>query len=83
MRIDRDISMRMRDMLTHDKVDIRAGFSAAMTKDLQKVLGDYFELSAPVHVEVCQQNDGKYSVSVNCVASRIRQFDTTYDIKRY
>ena len=83
MRIDRDISARMRDILTRDKVDIKEGFSTAMTKDLQKTLGDYFELSSPVRAEVSQQSDGSYLVSVTCSAARIRRFDTTYDVKRY
>lgn len=83
MRATRDISKRMRDILTHDKVGIKDGFASAMTKDVQKVLGDYFELDSPVRVEVVQGADGRYAVTVSCTAYCIKQFDTTYDVKRY
>ena len=44
MREARDIAKRMREMLTMDKVGIKEGFSTALTNDLNRLLGDYFEL---------------------------------------
>ena len=43
MRQDRNISVRLREMLTHDKINIREGFSTALNNDLNRLLGDYFE----------------------------------------
>ena len=47
MKRSRDIAKRMREMLTQDKVGIKEGFSVALTGDLNRLLGDYFELTAP------------------------------------
>ena len=83
MRQDRNISLRLRDMLTHDKVNIREGFSTALNNDLNRLLGDYFELNEPVSVVVTLMEDGEYVVKIHACASRIKQFETTLDIKRY
>ena len=83
MREARDIAKRMREMLTMDKVGIKEGFSTALTNDLNRLLGDYFELISPVNVDIVQGDGGAYKIQIDSLASRIKQFDTTLDIKRY
>ncbi|MDE5601309.1 MAG: hypothetical protein K2J16_02305 [Clostridia bacterium] len=83
MREARDIARRMREMLTMDKVGIKEGFSTALTNDLNRLLGDYFELTSPVNVDVVQDDGGAYKIRIDALANRIKQFDTTLDIKRY
>ena len=83
MRQDRNISLRLREMLTHDKVNIKEGFSTALNNDLNRLLCDYFDLNEPVSVVVTLLENGEYDVRINACASRIKQFETTLDIKRY
>lgn len=83
MRQDRDIAKRMRDMLTHDKVGVKEGFSTALMGDLNRLLGDYFDLCDTAEVDVVLRENGEYGVTVTATASRIKQFETTLDIKRY
>ncbi len=83
MKAERDIAKRMREMLTQDKLGIKEGFSSALMNDLNKLLNDYFELDAPVEVEVELKENGKYAVNISAVADRVKQFETTFDIKRY
>jgi len=83
MKRARDIARRMREMLTQDKVGIKEGFSVALTGDLNRLLGDYFELTAPTDVDITQSEDGAYLVKICAEACRIKQFDTTLGVKRY
>lgn len=83
MRADREIAQRMRDMLTFDKVNVKEGFLAALNGDLTKLFADYFVPSGEVCVEIAQRQNGAYEVTVTLEASRIKQFDTTKDVKRY
>jgi len=83
LKAERDIAKRMREMLTQDKLGIKEGFSSALMNDLNKLLNDYFELDAPVEVEVELKENGKYAVNISAVADRVKQFETTFDIKRY
>ncbi len=83
MKAERDIAKRMREMLTQDKLGIKEGFSSALMNDVNKLLGDYFELDAPVEVEVELKENGKYALNITAVADRVKQFETTFDIKRY
>lgn len=83
MRADRDISKRMREILTSDKVNIKQGFRLAMHKDIKKLMSDYFDLDGDISISIEQRGDGKYAVHMDFNADRIRQFDTTFDVKRY
>lgn len=83
MRQDRNISLRLREMLTHDKVNIKEGFSTALNNDLNRLLCDYFDLKEPVSVTVTLLENGEYDLHISACASRIKQFETTLDIKRY
>lgn len=83
MRQDRNISLRLREMLTHDKVNIKEGFSTALNNDLNRLLCDYFDLKEPISISVTLRENGEYDVHINACASRIKQFETTLDIKRY
>ncbi len=78
---DRDISLRMREMLTRDKVNVREGFLASLKGDLARVAASYFFSPTPIGVSVDRQADGSYAVNVSFAASDIRRFDTTLDIK--
>jgi len=83
MRYDRNIALRMREMLTHDKVGIKEGFSTALNSDINRILGDYFDLEAPVDINITLTESGSYSVEIRGSASRIKQFESTLDVKRY
>ena len=83
MRQDRNISLRLREMLTHDEVNIKEGFSTALNNDLNRLLGDYFDLKEPISVLATLLENGEYDVKISACASRIKQFETTLDIKRY
>ena len=83
MRQDRDISLRLREMLTHDKVNIKEGFSTALNNDLNRLLCDYFDLKEPISISVTLRENGEYDIKIGACASRIKQFETTLDIKRY
>ena len=84
MRADREISKRMREMLTQDKTVIKDGFISAMKGDLGKLLDSYFALSSPVGVSIERgENDAGFNVAITFAASDIRRFDTTMDLKRY
>lgn len=82
MKISTSVADRMRDMLIRDKVGFTDGFAAAMKGDITHALQDYFDIDGEVRISVKQENDGRYSVSVNASATRIKQFATTLDIKR-
>lgn len=83
MRVDREISKRMRDILTKDKVNIKEGFFTALSKDVERLCKDYFQTEGKINIEIEQGDDGKYEVKISFLASKIKQFETTYDIKRY
>ena len=68
MKRSRDIAKRMREMLTQDKVGIKEGFSVALTGDLNRLLGDYFELTAPLDLAIAQSEDGEYLVQISAKA---------------
>lgn len=82
MKSNKDISLRMREMLTRDDVPIRDGFVAAMKSDLEKLLSAYFEPASSVSVAIDRDREGGYAVTVSFSASAIKRFDTTMDIKR-
>lgn len=83
MRIDRSIASRMREMLTQDCVGVKEGFMRALEGDLTNLLRDYFEVEGAPNVKILQTEDGKYTLSVDAKATRIKQFDTTMDLKRF
>lgn len=83
MRRDRDIARRMRDMLTHDKVGIKEGFSTAFVGDINRLLADYFDIAEEADTDVTLHENGEYKIVITATASRIKQFDTTLDIKRF
>ena len=82
MKISTSVADRMREMLTRDKVGFTDGFAVAMKGDITHALQDYFDIDGEVRISVKQENDGRYSVSVNASATRIKQFATALDIKR-
>ena len=82
MKVSTSVADRMREMLTRDKVGFTDGFAVAMKGDITHALQDYFDIDGEVQISVKQENDGRYSVSVNASATRIKQFATALDIKR-
>lgn len=83
MRASRDIANRMRDMLTQDKVGIKEGFSTALENDIEGMLSNYFQLENQPKIHIVQQDDGLYGISIDATASRIKQFESTMEMKRY
>lgn len=83
MRADRQIAKRMREMLTHDKVGVKDGFYSLLKGDINRLLGDYFDLIGEAKVDIEQGEGGNYVVSISVDAGRIKQFDTTADLKRF
>lgn len=83
MRASRDIANRMRDMLTQDKVGIKDGFAISLKNDLQSLLSNYFQLEEKVYINITQQDDGQYAISIRTTASRIKQFESTLDARRF
>lgn len=70
-------------MLTHDKVNIKEGFSIALNNDLNRLLCDYFDLNEPICVSINLNESGNYDVKISACATRIKQFETTLDVKRF
>lgn len=70
-------------MLTYDKINIKEGFSTALNNDLNRLLCDYFDLKEPISLQITLTEKGEYDVKISACASRIKQFETTLDIKRY
>lgn len=83
MRRDREIAKRLKDMITHDKVNVKEGFSTAFASDINRVLNDYFDLKDNAIIDVELGDGGEYTVTVTAEACRIKQFETTMDIKRF
>lgn len=83
MRASKDMASRMRQMLTQDRVGIREGFFVALNSDVKCMLSSYFQLEGSPSISIEQRDDGLYSVAIEASASRIKQFESTLDIKRY
>ncbi len=83
MKASKEIANRMREMLTWDKVGMKEGFSTALENDINNVLGDYFALEGRAKVKVTQNEKGLYQISIEGVATRIKQFETTLDMRRF
>lgn len=82
MKNSRDISQRMQNMLTRDKLNVQPGFLAALTSDINRVLKDYFSLDAPAFVEVNGVENGRYTVIITAGASKILTFSTTVESRK-
>ncbi len=77
MRKDRQISSRLKEMLSHDKLSYQQGFYTAFCADISHVLYDYFEIEGKPNVKIELQDDGSFEVSICAKAVRIKQFETT------
>lgn len=83
-RTDRDISRRMREMLTGDKLFVSEGFMTAVKSELTRLLENYFCMSSPINVSIEREQDGAaFEVRVSFAATQLKKFDTTLDIKRF
>ncbi len=82
MRVERQVSYRLREMLTQDKVGIKDGFRSLLTRDIERVLKDYFVLKGALNISIKQDENGDYAIEIRQKASGIKQFDTTLDLKR-
>lgn len=83
MKASKEIANRMRKMLTQDKVGIKEGFSTALENDVNNVLGDYFSLDGRAKIKVEQGEKGEYRICIEAKATRIKQFETTLDMRRF
>ncbi len=75
--MDRQISARLKDMLTKDKMQVQEGFYTAFCGDAKRVLDDYFELLDKPNVKIELQDDGNYKLSIDATAIKIKSFQTT------
>lgn len=71
---------RMKEMLTRDNAGVGEGFSAALSGDVGRVLGDYFELVSRPAVKVARGEDGAYELTVTARASAVKRFRTTEEL---
>ncbi len=83
MSKSRNIASRVKDILTKDKVGVKEGFSTLLHSDLKRILGDYFELCDDIKIKITIDEEGLYDVEIKGVASGIKEFSTTLDIKRF
>lgn len=83
MKASKEIANRMRKMLTQDKVGIKEGFSTALENDVNNVIGDYFSLDGRAKIQVEQGEKGEYRICIEANATRIKQFETTLDLRRF
>ncbi len=74
---------RLRHILAKDKVNVKDGFIKALSGDCQKLLNDYFDLNEQCKIEIDQDLEGVFCVNIQAKATRIKQFDTTMDYKRF
>lgn len=77
VRPSRLMKERVKEMLIRDKMGVGEGFSAALTGDLSRVLGDYFDILSEPVVAVGRNEDGEYEVKVSVLASSVKRFETT------
>ncbi len=83
MRASKEMTTRLREILTRDKVGMKDGFRAILNKDANALFSEYFEMADEGDVKVEQNEDGLYTVSFIFSAVRIKSFESTADIKRY
>lgn len=83
MKADKEMVKRLRNMLTRDKTGIKEGFSIALNKELNHMLSDYFELEGECELQIEPNENGGYNLSLQTSARRIKQFETTADVRRF
>lgn len=80
MRADKQIANRMREILTKDKMGIKEGFFDILSKDMNNLLRNYFDLEKDAKITIEQSEQGVYKITVEGIASKIKQFDTTKEM---
>ena len=80
LRPSRLMEERLREILTRDQTGVGEGFSVALTGDLARVLGDYFELTSPPVIAVTRSEDGGFEVRAEARASAVKRFRTTEEL---
>lgn len=66
-------SERLRNVIDGDRLHISKDYASLVGYDLEKLLGDYFELVSPPVIEL-EGEEGRYSVTVRAKAVRIKPF---------
>lgn len=77
MKMSSQMSARIRDMLTKDKLGLNDGFLAAFKGDITHLVKDYFDIEGQICVDVVETEDGKYKLSILATAGKINAFETT------
>lgn len=77
VKASKQISERLKLMLTRDKMGVGEGFLAALTSDLNRLLGDYFTLDGDIRIDVQLGDDGRYSVDISAEATNVKKFEST------
>ena len=60
-------------VLQADKTVMSENCKALVTRDIEKKLGEYFELSSPAKMDIVK-TDGEYCVRITFSAERIKHF---------
>ena len=66
-------SERIQTIIDGDRLRLPNGYLSVIGYDLEKLLGDYFELSGSPHVSISGR-EGKYTVTVTAEAIRTKPF---------
>ena len=77
MRIDAQVTERLRDMLTKDKLGLSDGFLTSFKADFWGLVCDYFEVEGKPSVLVKEREDGKIELTISATATKLKTFDTT------
>lgn len=81
MKLAEEMADRLRGMLTRDKIGVKEGFMTALNNDLNRLLGDYFELEEECGLNIEQDTGGNYLLTLGARASKIKSFESTVDLK--
>lgn len=71
---------RVKEMLLRDNTGVGEGFTSALSGDLARVLGDYFEVADAPVVALARGEGGGFEITVRAKASGIKRFGTTEEL---
>lgn len=77
MKLHKEISARVREMLKNDNMNLQQGFLSAFSQDVNHLLQDYFEGCADAKIDIQLLESGSYKVSIETACKRIKTFCTT------
>ena len=72
-KIKRATAQRLQTVIDGDRLRLPEGYLSFIGYDIEKLLGDYFELSGSPQISV-NGREGKYTVTVTAEAVRTKPF---------